>query len=174
MIGASIVGTEHEPKIESVWRKFRVEFPEALQASTRLMVEDATAQWTTFDNLNQWFDNVKKDLLTTGPALNRQVLNDEGAAVSEVTFPKDTERCIINMDKTHRDLRITGNKGGPRSVSYHNPAFQRGVTRGVKSARHVNGDYATNAAGEALPPFYIFDSSAKSTEIFHVKILWLE
>ena len=70
MIGASIVGTEHEPKIESVWRKFRVEFPEALQASTRLMVEDATAQWTTFDNLNQWFDNVKKDLLTTGPALN--------------------------------------------------------------------------------------------------------
>jgi hypothetical protein len=62
LIGASIVGTEHESKIESVWRKFRVEFPGALQASTRLMVEDATAQWTTFDNLNQWFDNVNKGL----------------------------------------------------------------------------------------------------------------
>ena len=48
LIGASIVGTKHETKFkaESVWRKVRVEFPEALQASTTLMVEDARAQWT--------------------------------------------------------------------------------------------------------------------------------
>jgi hypothetical protein len=59
-------------------------------------------------------------------------------------------------------------------VSYHNPAFQRGATRGVKSARHVTGAYATNAAGEALPPFYIFDSCAKSAENFRVKVSWLE
>jgi hypothetical protein len=46
LVGASIVGTKHGTrfKAESVWRKVRVEFPEALQASTRLMVEDARAQ----------------------------------------------------------------------------------------------------------------------------------
>ena len=44
----------------------------------------------------------------------------------------------------------------------------------MKSVRHVTGAYATNAAGEALPPFYVFDLSAKSTENFRVKILWLE
>jgi hypothetical protein len=62
LIGASIVGTEHATrfKIESVWRKLRVEFPEALQASTRLMVEDARSQWTIFDNLNQCFNDVIK------------------------------------------------------------------------------------------------------------------
>ena len=113
-------------------------------------------------------------MLKTGLVLNQQVLNDEGEVVSEVMFRKDTERRIINMDETHYDLSITGDKGGPRAVSYHNPAFQRGATRGVKSARHVTGAYATNAAGEALPPFYIFDSSAKSTENFRVKAAWLE
>jgi hypothetical protein len=87
---------------------------------------------------------------------------------------KDTERRIINMDETHHDLSITGDRGGPRAVSYHNPAFQHGAARGVKSARHVTGAYATNAAGEALPPFYIFDSSAKLWENFRVKVEWLE
>ena len=31
----------------------------------------------------------------------------------------------------------------------------------------------TNAAGEALPPFYIFDSGAKLSENFQVKVEWL-
>jgi hypothetical protein len=71
-------------------------------------------------------------------------------------------------------LSVTGDKGGSRAVLYHNPLYQRGAVRGVKSARHVTGVYATNAAGEALPPFYIYDSSAKSDENFRVKVSWLE
>ena len=78
------------------------------------------------------------------------------------------------MDETHHDLSITGDKGGSRSVTYHNPLLQRGANRGIKSARHVTGVYATTAAGEALPPFYIFDSSAKSEENFRVKVEWLD
>jgi hypothetical protein len=34
--------------------------------------------------------------------------------------------------------------------------------------------YVTNAAGKALLPMYIFDSSAKSDENFRVRIEWLE
>jgi hypothetical protein len=30
------------------------------------VVDDARAQWTTFDNLNQWFDDVKNNLIKTG------------------------------------------------------------------------------------------------------------
>ena len=101
-IGASIVGTEHDTgfKVETEWRKLRVEFPEALQASTRLIVlENKRTQWTTFDNLNHWFDNVIKDLLkTVGLVLNQQLQNDEGEEVSEVMFCYDTGRCIINMN----------------------------------------------------------------------------
>ncbi|KAI2513446.1 hypothetical protein MHU86_920 [Fragilaria crotonensis] len=175
LIGASIVGTQHETafKVESVWRRVRKDFPESLQAANKISVDDARAQWTTFDNLNQWFDDVKRDLLTTGLVVDEEVFNNEGGLVSEVRFKKDTERRIINMDETHHDLSVTGDKGGSRAVSYHNPAFQRGANRGVKSARHVTGAYATNSAGEALPPMYIFDSSAKSDENFRVKVDWL-
>ena len=80
---------------------------------------------------------------------------------------------IINVDETHHDLSITGDKGGSRAVSYHDSTLQRGAQRGVKSARHLTGVYATTAAGESLPPFYIFDSSAKSEDNFRVKVEWL-
>jgi hypothetical protein len=177
LIGASIVGTPHANlyKPESVWRKACAEFPDALQAATKIAVEDARAQWTTYDNLNQWFDDAKKeDILATGLVEDEKVFDAEnGALVSEVRFKQDTERRFINMDETHHDLSITGDKGGSRAVSYHNPSFQRGATRGVKSARHVTGAYATNAAGEALPPFFIYDSSAKSEGNFCVKVDWL-
>ena len=45
-IGASMVGTEHETafKADSVWRKVRNKFPEALQAANKVCVEDARAQ----------------------------------------------------------------------------------------------------------------------------------
>lgn len=44
LIGASILGTQHKDrfsKVESVWRKVRVEYPHALQAASRMTVEDA-------------------------------------------------------------------------------------------------------------------------------------
>ncbi len=44
--------------------------------------------------------------------------------------------------------------------------------RGVKAGRHVTGVYATNAEGEVLPSFYIFDSTAKADDNFRVTIDW--
>ena len=175
LVGASILGTRHEGsfKPESVWRKVRREYPEALQAAGRQSLDDSRAQWTTHDNLDQWFNDAKNDLLSTGLVVNEHVLDENGGLVSEVRFLKDAERRIINMHETHHDLSITGDKGGSRAVSYHNPSLPRGANRTVKSARHVTGAYATNAAGEALPPFYIFDSSAKSEENFRVRVSWL-
>ncbi len=135
LIGASIVGTPYEAafQIESVWRKVCSEFPAALQAANKISVEDARAQWTTYDNLDQWFDDVKKDLIGTGLVEDKVVLDEDGKLVSEVCFKSDLQRRIINMDKAHHNLAITGDRGGSRAVSYHNPAFQRGAARGVKS-----------------------------------------
>ena len=64
------------------------------------------------------------------------------------------------MDETHHDLSINGNKGGSRALVYSNPKRQRGYKETVKAERHVTGVYATNTAGKALPPLYIFDSGA--------------
>ena len=176
LIGAATVGTTYEQafKVQSVWRKVRSEFPEVLQAGTKISVEDARAQWTTYDNLDQWFDDVKKDLVATGLVEDKAVLDEEGKLVSEVCFKCDSQRRIINMDETHHNLSITGDRGGSRAVTYYNPAFQRGAaSRSVKAGRHVTGVYATTSDGEALPPFYIFDSTAQSAENFRVKMDWI-
>jgi hypothetical protein len=175
LIGASTIGTPYEGEFqtESVWRKLITEFPESLQAANKLSLEDARAQWTTYDNLNQWFDDAKKDLIKTGLVEDREELDKDGERVSEVCFKQDCKRRIINMDETHHNLSITGDRGGSRNISYHNPKLQRGASRKVKAGRHVTGVYATNADGEALPPFYIFDSTAKCEENFRVNTDWL-
>ena len=143
MIGDFPVGTHHEHafKVETVWKKVRNEHPDAFQAATKVSsIEDARAQWTIHDNLNQWFDDAKSSLLRTGLVVHETVLDEEGGIVSELLFLSDTEQRIINMDETHHDfLSVTGDKGGSRAVSYHNPTFQRGANRGVMLARHVTG-----------------------------------
>ncbi len=153
----------------------RKEFPEQLQAANKMCIDDARAQWTTHTNLDQWFDDAKRDLIETGLVLDEEVRDINGNLISELNFRSDeVRRRIINMDETHHDLSITGDRGGTRSLMYHNPRYQRGSKRGVKSSRHVTGVYATNAAGESLPLMYIFDSGAKIEENFRVKLQWLE
>jgi hypothetical protein len=79
------------------------------------------------------------------------------------------------MDETFHDLSITSDKGDPRATTYHNKMYQRGPSRrSVKSTRHVNGVYVTNAGGESLPPMYIFYSSASTEENYCVKLEWLK
>jgi hypothetical protein len=176
VIRAAILGTEYEDKfsVESVWRKVLRDHPEGMQASNRVLVEDARAQWTTHDNLQQWFDDAKRDLLSTGLVLEREVFDENGALISELDFrSEEVERRIVNMDETHHDLSITGDKGGSRTLTYKNPQLQRSGKTTVKPGRHVTGVYATNAAGESLPPLYIFDSGAKIEDNFRVKMEWL-
>ena len=137
-------------------------------------MEEARSKWTTVNNLEQWFDDVKADLINSGLVIDREVRDEEGALMSEVDFRSDdVRRRIINMDETHHDLSITGDKGGSRALVYSNPKRQRGYKKTVKAGRHVTGVYATNAAGEALPPLYIFDSGAKIESNFRVKLSWL-
>ena len=177
-IGAAILGTHMEKafKVETVWRKMKREYPEKLQAVKLMSVDDSRAQWTTFTNLQQWFNDVKTDIINTGLVVDQEVRDPaNGSLISELDFRSDeVRRRFVNMDDTHHDLSATGDRGGPRAVMYHNPQYQRGCRRSVKSSRHVTGVYATNAAGEVLPPMYIFDSNAKTDENFRVKNSWLE
>ena len=139
-------------------------------------MEDARSKWTSHDNLQQRFNNAKKDLISTGLVIDRgEVRKDNGELLLELDFRSDqVTRRIINMDETHNDLSITGDKDGSRSVVYHNPNYQRGYKRTLKAGRYVTGVYATDAARETLPPMYIFDSGAKLEHNFRVKTKWLE
>jgi hypothetical protein len=177
LIGAAVIGTQYHGTftIESAWRKLRREFPEELQPGNKMSMDDSRAQWTTYSNLQQWFDDAKNDLIGSGLVIDAEVRDVNGVLLSELDFRSDdVRRRIINMDETHHDLSITGDRAGPRALTYHNPLFQRGSKRGVKSSRHVTGVYATNAAGESMPPMYIFDSGAKIEDNFQVRLQWLD
>jgi hypothetical protein len=177
LIKAAVLGTRYDNSfaVDSAWKKLRTRHPERMQAGTKVSKEEARSKWTTVSNLNQWFDDAKVDLINSGLVINREVRDAEGMLISEVDFRSDeVRRRIINMDKTHHDLSIAGDKGGPRALVYKNPSLQRGYKKTVKPGRHVTGVYATNAGGKALPPLYIFDSGAKIEANYRVKLSWLE
>ena len=158
MLNAAVIGTKYEDtfSVESAFKELRARHPERLQAGTKVSMEEARSKWTTVNNLEQWFDDVKADLINSGLVIDREVRDKDGALMSEVDFrSEDVRRRIINMDETHHDLSITGDKGGSRALVYSNPKLQRGYKKTIKAGRHVTGVYATNAAGKALPPLYI-------------------
>ena len=84
--------------------------------------------------------------------------------MSEVDFRSDdVRRQIINMDEIHHDQSITW-KGWNKSASVFksetsagsNPKRQQGFKKAFKCGKHVTGVFATNTAGKALPPLFIF------------------
>ncbi len=51
---ASKLGTEyskHQFQVDSVWRKVQTEYPHGLQVAAKMTVEDACAQWTTYESM---------------------------------------------------------------------------------------------------------------------------
>jgi hypothetical protein len=111
LIEASILGTENETRftVEGVWRKVQKVFPESLQAVTKLMVEDARAQWTTQDNLKQWFDDAKQDLIKTGLEIDYEVLDEEGAMLSEVVLDPPSRPNSNSLDQqSNKHLKVNG------------------------------------------------------------------
>ena len=107
LIGASKLGTDYDNcfKVDSVWRKVRKQYLQALQAASKLTVKDGRAQWTTHDNLNQWFDDVKADLLSSEMVVDEIELDENGRLLSEVrlfafllvilTMHNPHEQCLV-------------------------------------------------------------------------------
>ena len=73
------------------------------------------------------------------------------------------------MDESQHPFTTEVDRAGSRSKTYGNDQYCRQGQRGTRGSRHTTGVYCFNAAGESLPPLYIFDSSAKDTENFQMK-----
>ena len=99
MIGAAILGTKYDDtfKIDSAWKKLRTRHPEQLQAGTKVSMEEARSKWTTVNNLEQWFNDAKVDLIKSGLVIDREVRDAEGTLLSEVLSAK-TQECSHNND----------------------------------------------------------------------------
>ena len=67
----------------------RTQHPERLQTWTKISIEEARSKWTTVNNLEQWFNDAKVDLMKSGLVIDREVRDAGGKLLSEVDFCSD-------------------------------------------------------------------------------------
>lgn len=145
-----------------------VVFSRARRVHVECSVDDRRWQWTTYANLNTWFDGWKAFLLHHGFAEDTPEEQPDGK-IAEVTIPPQKMRRILNADETHHTLDNEGDRGGSRARSYVGRNRSRSGQRHVKAAGHVTGLYTTTASGQNGPSFYMFSTSAEDPENYQVK-----
>ncbi len=64
----------------------RTQHPERLQAWTKISIEEARSKWTTVNNLEQWFNDAKVDLIKSGLVIDREVRDAGGNCFQKLTF----------------------------------------------------------------------------------------
>lgn len=119
-------------------------------------------EWTTWDNLNLWFDTWEERMLELGFATKKE--NGELEWV-------DLER-MINIDETALTLdeATSAGKGGRPPEVYHDGELSRTGTAAHKSSDCSTGLFGCTAAGTALPPHFQFKTSATTTEREKIKL----
>ena len=85
-------------------------------------------------------------------------------------YHQDDLRWFLNTDETHHTFSTASKKGGSTTQSYANNSFPFSGEPVIKNSRHTTGVYTTNAAGEVLPPLYIFDSKAQDEKNYKIDL----
>ena len=92
---------------------------------------------------------------------------------AKITIGAEEQRRIVNFDETDHPFSTVNDKGVSRSVRWGSPNLTGDTTKGTRGSRHTTGTYGFNAAGEAMPPIYYFDSNTASDDNYQVKPLWV-
>lgn len=142
-----------------------------MQKSRKRNCEDIRSQWTTNQNLNQWFDDCKQVLLDWGFAEDKQVLHKDGT-VEEVYISDKKKKRILCFDETGYTLSSKTDNDNPCSGSYTYPNLPRSGDSSTRGSRHATGVYSHSACGVNIPPLYIYDSKAANDEKFKVRPEW--
>ena len=69
IIGASLLDTEFESlSVDKIYRKFRERYADTNAPTRSIEMEERRALWTTYPNVNRWFDGSKQCLVHYGYA----------------------------------------------------------------------------------------------------------
>ena len=128
-----------------------------LDASTMSVAEDRRVRWTTFTNISSWVDTWEWDLVQLGFAKR----DEDGT----VRIPDEQLPYIINFDETCLSLDgSTGNKGGRRPITLHDPRLPFNGKQTNKDSLTATLVCGSNAAGEALPPHFQYQTKATTDD----------
>ena len=160
--------------VDALYKRYRDEVAVYVTANKVSHVELRRQLWTSNTNLDVWFDSFKTFVVEEGFATDEPEHNSDGLLVSEVTFPDDQKRRIVNLDET----RITadgadGTPGGrpPHTLTVrHIPSTGTGMHKSADGGTLICG---SNAAGEVLPPHLQYSTKAKSTDTMAIDARWI-
>ena len=120
-------------------------------------------KWTTFQNLDLWFDSWEKVLDELG-------FFEVDAATGKKFIPKHKLKDIINFDETCLSLDgSTITRGGRPEGSWEDsrlPSVGKLTSKTSQTTTMIGG---SNALGEALPPHFQFSSNAQSEETMQIR-----
>jgi hypothetical protein len=147
--------------------------------------EERRVAWTTYSNLNTWFDSWKHHLVVLGFA-KVKIADDDAVMMVELEEDDDTLegeikvspsqlRRIVNLDETNISLDGSdGNTGGRPSVVFVNSKHANPGKAVSKAGQGVTMIGGSNAAGEPFPPHFQFPSEAQSKDTKRVHAALVE
>lgn len=133
-----------------------------LNACKCTFAEDRRIRWTTGKNLSMWFDVYEHDLVELGFGYRD--------ASGAIVIPEEQLKNILNFDETRLSLDGSqGNRGGRPEVIFFDPRFPQLGKATSKSALTTTMITGSNAAGEALPPHFQFQTKVLSAETTRIR-----
>jgi len=124
-------------------------------------VEARRVKWTTYHNLNMWFDTLKEVLVKNGCAKYR---NEGDDGEGELVYLPNKLNHILNLDESGLTLDQTGSlSGGRDSTRFRSAdnAIAFGADRTNKSSCRLTIIAGSTAAGHPLPPHFQLMSVAE-------------
>ena len=128
-----------------------------LGCSKGSFAEERRVRWTTYQNLELWFNTWERELLKLG------LMQLDARGLPHI--PRENLRQLLNFDETSLSLDGSSiNRGGRPAAYWFDPRLpQVGITT-AKTAYSSTMITGSNAYGEALPPHFQFTSSAQTDE----------
>jgi hypothetical protein len=128
-----------------------------MKADKLCFAEERRVRWTTFSNLEMWFNSWEKMLIDLG------LMEDDGSG--KFTIPDHQLRNILNFDETCLSLDGSSiNRGGRPAATFHDPRLPQVGISTSKTSQTLTMITGSNAWGEALPPHFQFMTTAQSDE----------
>ncbi len=125
-----------------------------IKAAKLNFAKDRRIRWTTYQNLDLWFDSWEVFVVDGFAAINQN---------GELIFDQKMKARTANLDETCLSLDgNNGNRGGRPTTMYYDVRFLQLGKAISKSALTTTMITGSTAAGEPLPPHFQFQMAVQT------------
>ena len=152
-------------------RKLQRDTANQFEVGKANIMEQRRVMWTTYYNLNVWFDTWKAELIELGFA--REKLATDNNVEGELFFFEGQTNRVLNVDETDGSIDdTTGQRGGRPPMTFFAPNIAGGATAVNKSDYSATIICGSSASGEPVPPHFQLKSMAQNPQDQRLSVDW--